>query len=72
MLIGPKDLALLIDRFQVLFDRPASISEGRDINITSESLPVEALKEFIERTRGLAEPAPLESPIPRRLRPLID
>ena len=72
MLIGPKDVALLIDRFQVLFDRPSTISEGRGINVTSESLPVEALQEFIERTRGLAEPAPQASPIPRRLRTLID
>jgi transposase-like protein len=72
MLITPKDVALLIDRFQVFFERPSVISEGRGVNVTSEALPIEALQEFIERTRGLAEPAPQESPLPRRLRPLID
>ena len=72
MLITPKDIALLIDRLQVLFGHPTTISEGRGINVSSESLPVEALQEFIERTRGLAEPVPQESPIPRRMRPLID
>jgi hypothetical protein len=72
MTITPKDVALLIDRFQVLFHRPSVITEGRDINVMSEALPVEALQEFIERTRGLEEPPPQSSPIPRRLRPLND
>ncbi len=72
MLVSPKDIALLIDRLQILFGHPATITEGRGVNVTSEALPVEALQEFIERTRGLAEPAPQASPIPRRLRPLID
>ena len=64
MLIGPKDVALLIDRFQVLFDRPSVISEGRGINVTSESLPVEALQEFIERTprAGRTSPAGVTDP----------
>jgi len=70
MLITPKDIALLLDRLQVLFDRPSTISEGRGVNVTSEALPVEALQEFIERTRGLAEPVPQESPIPRSPRRL--
>jgi hypothetical protein len=70
MLIGPKDVALLIDRFQVLFARPSVISQHQGINVTSEALPIDALQEFIERTRGLAEPAPQESPIPRSPRRL--
>jgi len=61
---------LLIDKLQVPFDRPTVISEGRGIYVMSEALPVEALPEFIERTRGLAEPAPQESPIPRAPRRL--
>ena len=72
ILITPRDVALLIDKFQILFDRPSIISEGRGVSITSESLPVEALQEFIERTRGLAEPVPQDSPIPRRPRRLDD
>jgi hypothetical protein len=72
MTITPKDIALLMDRFQALFDRPSIISEGRGVNVTSEALPIDALQEFIERTRGLAEPAPQESPIPRVPRRLDD
>jgi hypothetical protein len=72
MLITPRDVALLIDRFRVLLDRPSTISEGRGITVTSEALPMEALQEFIERTRGLAEPAPQSSPIPRAPRRLDD
>jgi hypothetical protein len=70
-LMTPRDLCLLIDRFHVLFVRPSSISQHHTLNVSSE-LPADARQEFIERTRGLAEPAPQESPIPRRLRPLTD
>jgi len=72
MLITPKDIALLMDRFQVLFDRPSTISEGRGVTVTSEALPIDALQAIIEATRGLAEPAPQESPIPRAPRRLDD
>jgi hypothetical protein len=72
MLIVPKDVALLIDKFQVLFHRPSVITEGRGVAVTSDSLPIEALQEFIEATRGLAEPDPQESPIPRSPRRLDD
>ena len=68
MRITPRDLALLIDRLQVLFDRPAMISEGRGLvaTVTSEALPVDVLKGIIEATRGLAgTPAPEASPLPR-------
>jgi len=72
MLITPKDIALLIDRLQILFGHPAAISEGRGINITSETLPVEALQEFIERTRGLAAADLEASPMRRSPRRLDD
>ena len=68
MRILPRELALLIDRFQVLFGRPAMISEGRGFaaRITSEALPVDVLRGIIEATRGLAgTPAPEASPLPR-------
>jgi hypothetical protein len=53
--ITPRDLALLIDRFQILFGRPAQISEGRGFSatITSEPLPLDALQRIVEATRGL-------------------
>jgi hypothetical protein len=73
MRVTPRDLALLIDRLQVLFGRPAMISEGRGLTaaVTSEALPVDLLKGIIEATRGLAgTPAPEASPLPRlRRRP---
>jgi hypothetical protein len=57
MLITPRDVALLIDRFQILFARPSVISQHQGLNVTSEMLPIDALQAIIERTRGLAEPA---------------
>jgi hypothetical protein len=73
MRITPRDLAFLIDRLQILFGRPAVISEGRGFAaaITSDAVPVEALKGIVELTRGLAgTPAPEASPLPRlRRRP---
>ena len=58
MMITPRDVALLIDRFQVLFARPSSISQHQGLTVAAESLPVEALQEFIEATRELMTPAP--------------
>lgn len=67
MRIVPRDLALLIDRFQVLFGRPAMISEGRGFaaTITSEAIPVDVLQKIIAATRGLETRAPEASPLPR-------
>ena len=72
MLITPRDMAVLIDKFQVLFDRPSTISEGRGINVMSEAVPIDDLLRIIELTRDLAEPVPQESPIPRAPRRLDD
>ena len=75
MRITPRDLALLIDRLQVLFGRPAMITEGRGLTATaiSEALPIEVLKGIIEATRGLAgTPRPEASPLPRQHRRLDD
>jgi hypothetical protein len=72
MLVTPKDIALLIDRFQVLFDRPSIISKHQGVNVTSQAIPIEALQAIIDATRGLAEPVPQESPIPRSPRHLDD
>ena len=75
MRITPRDLALLIDRLQVLLGRPAMISEGRGFaaTITSDAIPVEVLKGIVEATRGLAgTPRPEASPLPRQHRRLDD
>ncbi len=66
MLITPRDLALLIDRFQILFGRPSTISEGRSFaaTITSEALPLEALQKIVELTRDLTPPADHTSGLP--------
>ena len=58
MLLTPRDLAHLIDRLQILFGRPAQITEGRGFaaTITSEALPLDALQEIVALTRGHAQP----------------
>jgi hypothetical protein len=60
MRIVPRDLVVMIDRLQVLFGRPNSISEGRSLaaTITSEPLPVDLLHKLAELTRGLGNSPP--------------
>ena len=65
MRLMPKDIAVLLDRLQVLFDRPARIGGVRDHTVRSE-LPIDVLHQFIELTRGRA--APPTSPLPRTRR----
>jgi hypothetical protein len=68
MRITPRDLALLIDRLQVVFGRPAMISERRGLaaTTTGEAVPVDVLTAIVELTRGLpGTPAPEASPLPR-------
>jgi hypothetical protein len=67
IVFGPRDLALLIDRFQVLFGRPSTISEGRGFAATVTSqVPVEVLKGIVEATRELAPSQPVDtSGLPR-------
>jgi hypothetical protein len=65
MTITPMVVALLIDKFQILFARPSVISQHQGLTVTSE-MSVEALSEFIEATRGREGPSPMEvSPVPR-------
>ena len=62
----PRDLCLLIDRFEVLFGRPSVISQNQGVTLSTE-LSADALNEFLERTRGRAGPPRTEeSPLPRR------
>ena len=59
----PRDIAILLDRLQFLFQRPSHIHEGRDLSVRSE-LPLDALNQIVELTRGRAVPP--TSPLPRR------
>ena len=65
MLLKPSDVAILLDRPMVLFERPAPISEGRDLSAKSK-LPIDALNQIVELTRGRAVPP--TSPLPRARR----
>ena len=66
MRLTPKDVAILIDRFEVLFEKPSLISQHQALTVTSE-LSSESLREFIEATRGRAGPSRMDvSPLPRR------
>ena len=67
MRLTPRDLAGLIDRLMVLFDRPSRIGEGRDLSVSS-TLSLEGLNELIDVTRGRAVPP--ASPLPRAPRRL--
>ena len=65
----PKDLCLLIDRFQVLFERPSVISQHQGLTVTSE-FSADALREFIDATRGRAGPSRMECHPCREHRPV--
>ena len=64
VLVTPRDLAILIDRLQILFGRPAQISEGRSFGATVSSapLPIDDLRKIVELTRGLESPRAEGSP----------
>jgi hypothetical protein len=65
MRLTPKDIAILLDRLLVLFERPARSNEGRDLSVRSE-LPLDALNRVVELTRGRTVPP--ASPLPRTRR----
>ena len=68
MIIRPQDIAILIDRLNVLFGRPSNITEDRSLGISlSAGVEPEFLRSIVEATRGLK---PLtggaaSSPLPR-------
>ena len=51
MRLKPNDVAILIDRLMVLFEKPSTISQHQGLTVTSE-LSVESLSEFLERHGG--------------------
>jgi len=68
MTIKPPDLALLVDRLNVLFGRPANITEERSIgiNLTGTGVGPDILRGIVEATRGLTDTgSSARSPFPR-------
>jgi hypothetical protein len=68
MQLKPSDIALLIDRLQVLFGRPSTISEERSLGISlSSGIDATTLRSIVEATRGLGTVAgdAASSPLPR-------
>ncbi len=65
--VTPRDIAILIDRLQILFGRPSTISEGREFvaTVDSAAVPIDALQSIVELTRGLDSPRDEGSPLPR-------
>lgn len=65
--VKPQDIALLIDRLQVLFGKPSTITEERNLGVSLETSDPELLKGIIEATRGLTDgpTGPARSAIPR-------
>lgn len=68
VVIKPTDVALLIDRLNVLFGRPANITEERSlgINLSAGGASPELLRGIVEATRGITDTSgAARSPIPR-------
>lgn len=71
MILRPHDIAMLIDRLQVLVGKPNQITEERNIGVNFDGVSPELLMGFIEATRGLGslDGTDQDSPIPRSGRP---
>ena len=64
----PKDMAILLDRLLVLFERPSVISQHQGLTVSTKFSP-DTLREFVELTRRRGEPSRMEvSPLPRTRR----
>jgi len=67
--LRPADLVPLLDRLQVMFGKPSHISEERNLGVNVDAGPLEpdALRAFIEATRGIGPlgGASQSSPLPR-------
>jgi transposase-like protein len=66
-LVKPTDVAMLIDRLQVLFGRPSNITEERNLglSLSASGVGTDILRGIVEATRGLTVSGPERSPIPR-------
>ena len=64
----PRAMAILLDRLQVLFATPSSITQHQGLAASTKLSP-DVLREFIEATEGMGAPSPMEvSPLPRTRR----
>ena len=67
--LRPQDIAVLLDRLQVLFGKPAQITEDRSLDINVDTGPVgpDVLRAFLEATEGVGplNGASQASPLPR-------
>lgn len=67
--VKPQDVAILIDRLNVLFNKPAQITEERKLGASFESKDPEFLRALVEATRGVRPTAVASSPFARPGRP---
>jgi hypothetical protein len=67
VVIKPNDIAILIDRLQVLFGKPSNITEERSLGIHAIGNDPDFLAALVEATRGRGAPAGDMggSPLPR-------
>ena len=68
VVIRPADVAMLIDRLQILFGKPSNITEERSLGVNlsaTGSLGPDILRGIVEATRGLVRSDAGESPLPR-------
>ena len=68
VVIKPADVAMLIDRLQVLFGKPSNITEERSLGVSLSAtggLGPDILRGIVEATRGLVRGDSGESPLPR-------
>lgn len=67
VVIRPQDMAMLIDRLQVLFGKPTAITEERQLGISLATHDPDLFRGIIEATRGVAATGgdAASSPLPR-------
>ena len=65
--LRPHDITELIDKLQVLFNRPSTITEERSLGLSfgNGNVPIDLLRGIAEATRGLESSGAERSPIPR-------
>jgi hypothetical protein len=68
--IGPKDIAILIDRMNVIFGKPSVISEERNLGLafSADGLPPEFLRTLVDATSAVGKSvsgANRGTPLPR-------
>lgn len=65
LMVTPKDITGLIDRLQVLFGRPSTISEERSVGLNLSTSDPAVLRAIVDLTRGVAAVGSGGSPLPR-------